>query len=173
MGPSNTMVFTAISEVLVTLPLLAAAEASGGVEVDLHKGLFIQIALFVFLMLVLKPLLFDPMLRLFEEREKRTDGAKALAREIDQKSASAQATYDTEMAKARSIANVERDKLRAEGLRAENEILSRVRVEATTTIEEGRKKTLIEADAARAELKSQSAELARAVASRVLGREVH
>ena len=167
------MVFSVISKVLVALPLLSAAEASGGVEVDLHKGLFIQIALFVFLMLVLKPLLFDPMLKLFEERERRTDGAKALERDIDEKSANAQATYDTEMAKARAVANAERDKLRAEGIRAENEILSRVRVEATTTIEEGRKKTLVEAEAARTELKNQSAELARAVASRVLGREVH
>jgi F-type H+-transporting ATPase subunit b len=167
------MVSSAISEIFVGLSSLSEAEAAGGVEVDLHKGVFIQVALFVFLMLVLKPLLFDPMLKLFEEREKRIDGAKALARDIDEKSASAQATYDAEMGKARAVANAERDKLRADGLRTENEILSRVRAEAGATLEEGRKKTHAEAEIARAALKGQSAELARSVASRVLGREVH
>jgi len=59
-------------------------------------------------------MLFDPMLKLFAEREKRIDGAKLEARKIDEKSGEALTKYDTEMGKARALANLERDKIRAE-----------------------------------------------------------
>src|SRR5689334_21072842 len=107
----------------------------GAVEVDLDLTVLGQMALFVVLMLVLKPLLFDPMLKLFEEREKRIDGAKLEAREMDKQSAGALSKYETAMAKARGEANVERDKLRAEGAKVEHEILSRVRAESAKTLE--------------------------------------
>src|SRR5258708_36677902 len=110
-----------------TLGALSAASAGGGVEVDFDVTVLGQVILFLLLLLILKPLFFDPMLRLFEEREKRIDGARLLARKIDEKSATALTTYETEMAKARTAANVERDKLRAEGLKKESEILAKVR----------------------------------------------
>src|SRR4051812_28392362 len=43
---------------------------AGGVEVDFDGSLVVQIVLFLTLMIVLRPILFDPMLKLFEEREK-------------------------------------------------------------------------------------------------------
>src|SRR4051812_5295939 len=89
--------------------------ARGAVEVDLDLTVVGQMALFVFLMIVLKPVLFDPMLKLFEEREKRIEGAKLEARKIDQQSSGALTKYESAMAKARGEANAERDKLRAEG----------------------------------------------------------
>ena len=48
-----------------------SALAEGGVNVDLDATFVVQIALFVVLLLILKPVLFDPMMRLFEEREER------------------------------------------------------------------------------------------------------
>jgi F-type H+-transporting ATPase subunit b len=143
------------------------------VNVDFHPYLVVfQIGLFVVLMLVLKPVLFDPMMKLFEEREKRIDGAKAAARKIDEKSASALSTYEAEMAKARATANAERDKLRAEGMKMENEILAKVRAATATALEEGKKKAHDEAAKVRATLQSESPVLAKDLASRVLGREV-
>ena len=163
------------SNVLLAAEGLAAgvAGAEGRITVDLDKSVFIQVALSVLLMLAVKPVLFDPMLKLFEEREKRIEGARALARSIDEKSATAQATYEAEMSKARSAANVERDKFRAEGVRAEVEILGPVRAEATLLVEEGRHKAQAEAEVARKALQGEAGELGRVLASRILGREVH
>lgn len=124
------------------------------------------------LTLALKPLLFDPMLRLFEEREKRTEGVKLAARQIDEKSATALATYDAEMAKARASANVERDAQRALGLKREQEILSKAREETAKVIEEGKQAVRAAADKARATLKSDTATLIQDVAGRALGRQV-
>ena len=105
--------------------LLAAAPQA--ISVDFDATFLVQLVLFVGLTLVLKPLLFDPMLKLFEERERRIDGAKLQARKIDEKSAGALTKYETEMAKARAAANAEREKIRAEGLKREQEILGAVR----------------------------------------------
>lgn len=156
-----------------TLGSLVSSGEGGGVEVDFDPTLLGQVALFILLLLVLKPLLFDPMLKLFEERERRIDGAKVLARKIDEKSAGALAKYEQEMQKARAAANLEREKLRAEGLKTENEILARVRATTAKVLEDGRKRMQAEAASARDALRNEAATTARELAARVLGREVH
>jgi F-type H+-transporting ATPase subunit b len=166
---SPVSVTDAFGSVLVS----AFSSAEGGVEVDFDLTLVGQIIVFIVLFLILKPLLFDPMLHLFEERERRIDGAKLLARKIDEKSASALSTYETEMAKARTSANAEREKLRNEGLKAESEILARVRGATARLMEDGRKQMQTEVQGARAALQNETGPLARELATRVLGREVH
>ena len=54
--------------------------AGGGVNLDFDATLFVQVGFIIVLWLVLKPVLFDPMLKLFEEREKRIEGAIKKAR---------------------------------------------------------------------------------------------
>jgi F-type H+-transporting ATPase subunit b len=150
--------------------LLAAAPQAITVDVDLT--FVVQLVLFVGLTLILKPVLFDPMLALFEEREKRIDGAKLLARKTDEKSAQALTKYEAEMTKARAAANAEREKIRAEGLKKEQEILAAVRAATAKALEDGKKAVHAEGAKARAALKSEAGAMAREVASRVLGREV-
>jgi F-type H+-transporting ATPase subunit b len=152
--------------------LLAAVVAPQAISVDFDATFLVVLALFVALTLFLTPVLFDPMLKLFEERERRIDGAKAQARKIDEKSASALAKYESEMAKARAVANAEREKLRAEGLRREQEILAAVRQAAGKTIDDGKRAAMAEASRVRASLAGEATKLARDLAERVLGREV-
>src|SRR5690349_1738671 len=106
---------------LVTSATSASAEG-GAVNVDLDASLVIQIAVFVVLLVVLKPLLFDPMLKLFEEREKRIEGTRHAASKEDQRSAQALAKYEGILAKAREAGNAERDQLRSSGQKREAEI---------------------------------------------------
>jgi F-type H+-transporting ATPase subunit b len=150
--------------------LLAAAPQA--ISVDFDATFLVQLVLMAGLTLVLKPLLFDPMLRLFEERERRIDGAKMQARKIDEKSASALSKYESEMARARAAANAERDKIRAEAVRREQEILGSVRESTAKTIEEGKRAAEAEAGRVRAALAAGTGALARDLATRVLGREV-
>jgi F-type H+-transporting ATPase subunit b len=159
--------------------LLAATTAASAVSavpeaitVDLDLTFVIQVILFVGLTLVLKPVLFDPMLKLFEERERRIDGAKLQARHIDEQSVTALSKYETEMAKARAVANSEREKLRAEAAKRENEILSQVRQTTTRLIEDGKRRTQEEAQRARAGLRASVSGLAGDLATKALGREV-
>ena len=151
----------------------SAASSGGGVDVDFDVTMLVQIVFFLILLAVLKPMLFDPMLKLFEERERRIEGAKLQARRTDEASAGALSKYESEMQKARASANLERDKLRAEGVKTENEILARVRAATAKTLAEGRSQIGEQVTAARATLKTDVAALAKELAGRVLGREVH
>ena len=161
---------------LLASSLHAAAAAlvvpKGGVTVDVDLTFLWPIAVLIVLMLVLPSLLFDPMLKLFEERERRIDGAKLAARKMDEASATALTRYETEMKKARSAGNSEREAQRAEGLNAENEILGKVREATTAAVTKGRLELSEEAALVRAALKAETGALAGAMASRVLGREV-
>jgi F-type H+-transporting ATPase subunit b len=152
--------------------LLLAASAPQAITVDVDWTFLVQIGLFVGLTLILKPVLFDPMLKLFEEREKRIDGAKLQARRIDEKSVTALTKYEGEMAKARAAGGLERDKIRVEAMKREQEILGAVRAATSKTLEDGKRAAQVEADRARTTLRNDATTMARDLASRVLGREV-
>jgi F-type H+-transporting ATPase subunit b len=152
--------------------LLLAAFSEQAITVDVDSTFLVQVVLFIGLTLILKPVLFDPMLKLFEEREKRIDGAKLRARRIDEKSVTALTKYEGEMDKARAAGGVDRDRIRAEAMKREQEILGAVRTATAKTLEEGKRAAQAEADRARAALKGDATSMARELASRVLGREV-
>jgi F-type H+-transporting ATPase subunit b len=142
------------------------------VVVDLDITLVAHVVLLLTLLAVLKPLLFDPMIKLFEEREKRIDGAKVQARRMDEASAGALSKYEAEMQRARAAGNAERDKLRAQGSKEEAEILGKVREATTKMLDEGRARLVAETAEVRKALVTESAVLGRQVAARVLGHEV-
>lgn len=164
------MFFTRSYDVL--LSALDASGPAGGVEVDFDWTIVGQVALFLVLFVSLKPMLFDPMLKLFEAREQRIDGARKKAREIDAKSAGALATYDTAMTKARAEGNAERERIRSQGTAAQAERLATVRATIAKQADLERHKAQDELARVRATLRAELPGLGRQAASRVLGREV-
>jgi F-type H+-transporting ATPase subunit b len=161
-----------MSLLTVSTSNLLEAAAEGAVNVDADLSLFVQLGFFVVLLLILKPTLFDPMLKLFEEREARIEGTRNQATKTDIKSAKAKAKADAIVAKGREAGTVEREALRAEGMKREAELMNVVRAETAKTLEEGRSATGADADAARKQLRLDAHALGRDMATRVLGREV-
>ena len=157
---------------LAVSTFVEAANEGSAVNVDLDASLVVQVGLFILLLVILKPLLFDPMLKLFEEREKKIEGTRREASKEDERSAKALAKYEGILAKAREAGGLERDQLRAEGVKKETEILALVRAQAASTIDEGRKTIAGEAKTARTGLDTEASALGKAIATRVLGREV-
>jgi len=146
--------------------------ASGAVNIDFDLTFVGQMVIFAALILVLKPLVFDPVLGLFEEREKRTDGAKAAAREMQQKAGELLRKYEHELEKVHRVAAEERDAIRAETARLEAEQMNEARQVAAKIINQGRERVAEEIHAIRFELGRNSERLARDIAARVLGREI-
>jgi F-type H+-transporting ATPase subunit b len=162
---------SSIASVASHLPLLSAARA--GVEVDLNPTLvLVQLVVVTGLMLVLKPVLFDPMLKLFEEREKRVEGARAEARKMDDQAADILRSYTHEIEKVTKIASEERDRVRAEAQRLEAKEMAEARQEIATVLETGRKRIAEEAKALEVTLAESQGALSKDIAARVLGREV-
>lgn len=149
-------------------PLLA----SGAIAVDFDLTFLAQMVLFSTFIVVLKPLLFDPLLRVFEERERRTEGAKREAREMDEKAGELLAHYETELEKVRREAGLERERLRAEAAKIEAQIMAEARADAARIIEEGKEKIAAEVARMRAELAAAQPALAAEIAASMLGREV-
>lgn len=149
-----------------------ASAAASGVPLDLDLTFVAQMVIFSALMLVLKPLLFDPVLNLFEERERRTDGARQEARDMQSKAGELLRQYENELERVHRVAAEERDKVRLETAKLEGEILAEARAVAGKIVEDGRKKIEEQVRAIQFELGRDSERLARDIAARVLGREV-
>lgn len=152
--------------------LLGGMSSAGGVKFDFDRTFLVQMVLFMGLILVLKPLLFDPVLRIFEQREIRTDGAKAEARRMQEEAGKLLRRYEQELEKINRVAAEEREILRGETARLEAEILGEAREVAARIVEEGREKIEKEVSSIRFDLGSQSERIATELAQRVLGREV-
>ena len=99
--------------------------AAGGVEMDFDRTMLVQMALFVLLIAVLSPLLFKPVLRLFEERERRTEGARSDARQMQDKAENLLVRYQAKLEDVKRVATQERERLRTETLQLESRILGR------------------------------------------------
>jgi F-type H+-transporting ATPase subunit b len=162
---TNTSVQTgALAELL--------SSASGGVVVDLDITFVGQIVLFILLFIALRPLLFTPMLKLFEERERRIGGSKDDARALYAEADEKMAEYEKQVTVVKQKAGEERDRIRQEGQKREQAILGKVREETNAMVDEGRARIAKERESLQVELKTISNQLARDIAGRVLGREV-
>jgi F-type H+-transporting ATPase subunit b len=146
--------------------------AAGGVNLDFDLTFVVQMVAFTALVLILKPLLFEPLLQLFEERERRTEGAKLLARKMDERAGELLTRYEQELERVRRVAGEERDLLREQGQKLEARIVAEARAAAAQLLVEGKAKLEAEKRSLQAELMGRSNQIAREIASRVLGREL-
>ena len=144
-----------------------------GMTFDFDLTFVLQMLVFASLIVVLRPLLFDPVLRVFEEREKRTEGARQAAREMQEEAGALLSRYEKELAKVQEVARQERDRSRADTARAEAELLTQARNAANQIVEAGRQRIERQRSEIEFVLGQQSERLAHSVAEAVLGRSLH
>jgi F-type H+-transporting ATPase subunit b len=142
---------------------------AGGVPLDFDRTVLLQIIVFTFLILVLKPLLFDPVLKVFALREERTEGARATARELQEKAGELLQRYEKELERVHQVAAEERELLRTETSKLEAQILNEAREVTTRLVEEGRRKIETEVNAIRFDLGKESERVAQMIVDRVSG----
>jgi F-type H+-transporting ATPase subunit b len=146
--------------------------ASGAVNLDLDATAIAQFLLFTAFVVLMKDVIFDPLLKVFDERERRTAGAIDDARDLDEKAIALKGQYDARVEEVRRDAAIDRDRLRAKMKQIESEMTDASRSAATEKLENGLGILGREAAAVRKDLDAQQAALASQIASRVLGREV-
>ncbi|MBW2507935.1 MAG: ATP synthase F0 subunit B [Deltaproteobacteria bacterium] len=152
--------------------VLSTALLSEGSIIDLDGTIWIQLVLFGIAFFLLRPLVFRPMVALFEARENAIEGSKLEALRLQDEAAAESEEFDEEMRRLRLQAGEERDRLRAEGKRLERAVLDRVREETDRQLAEADKKLAAEASKLRADMKSSIPALAQQIASKLLNREV-
>jgi F-type H+-transporting ATPase subunit b len=140
---------------------------------DFDLTFLLQMVVFATLIVVLKPLLFEPVLRVFEEREQRTEGARDSARAMQEEAGELLSRYEKELAKVHEVARQERDRIRAETAKVEAELMAQARETANRILDEGRQRTERERRQIEFALGRESERLARNMAEAVLGRSLH
>ncbi len=140
--------------------------------ISLDISILYQAILFVILWLVLNKVLFQPYLKLLEDREHKTTGAQHDCADLEYEGAQLRAQYQEKIAQAQSAgyaakgailqaAREEREKLLGEARQQAANHLERVRQEIAAAVEQERRLAGAEAAA-----------LAGDMVSKVLGRKV-
>ncbi len=152
--------------------VLFTALLSEGSIIDLDGTIWIQLGLFAVAFFVFRPLIFRPMVALFEARENAIEGAKLEALRLQDEASAESEEFEVEMRRLRLQAGEERDRLRAEGKRLERTVLERVREETDKQLDEADAKLRTETARLQAEIDQSIPVLARQIASKMLDREV-
>ena len=146
--------------------------AAGHPLIDIDLTVFVQFALFLVLFAVANKFMFKPYLALRERRKDRIEGARAEAERMSAQADAKLADYEKQLSQARSRANDEGRKVRAEAAAHEKSVTDASRTASQKALDETTAKLRAETDAARLQLLPQANTLARQIASKLLGREV-
>jgi F-type H+-transporting ATPase subunit b len=152
--------------------VLFTALLSGGSIIDLDGTIWVQLGLFAIAFFLLRPLVFRPMVALFEARENAIEGSKLEALRLQDEAAAETEEFDEEMRRLRLQAGEERDRLRAEGKRLERTVIERVREETDKQLADADQQLASEAEKLRADINASVPALANQIASKLLNREV-
>jgi F-type H+-transporting ATPase subunit b len=157
---------------LAALHAADAAAAEGGLSLipDWKFTLPVLIVLFFLLVPVLDRVLFQPLLGVLAERERRIDGARQRADQVSAQADALLASYEARVRDAREAAERERRARQDEAKRAHSERVGRERADAEQVIERTRNEIASALESARGQLRRDAEQLAREAATRLLGR---
>src|SRR5262245_61455537 len=152
-------------------PVLMLSAASGAITLDFDYTVLYQMGIFVLLMFLLEPLLFQPVLRIFALREERTEGARAKARALEERAGELLKRYEKELEQVHRVAAAEREKLRQETTALEAEILHQAREATARILEDGRRRIESEVNRIRFDLGRESEQISHRIVEKALGGE--
>jgi F-type H+-transporting ATPase subunit b len=120
---------------------------------EFNQWFFVLLANFIVLFLALNYLLFQPLSKIFKERDRATKGALDEAKSMTAKKDDAVAKMNTELAATRQKAKETSAALRDAGATQQKETMANAEAAALQQIENARKELQAEAEKARAALK--------------------
>lgn len=141
-------------------------------EISFNATLIIQLVVFLALYLLLKPLLWQPMLAVLDRRKALTSGQKQQADLEEAEILRLEGEYQEKIKATRAAAAEARGQLRAEGQQRAKELLDGAKNEAAKTVSSVRDQVATAAGQARAQLKTEAEAAAQAMTAKILGRTV-
>jgi len=136
--------------------------------IDFDATLVIQMALFLALFLIMKPLLFAPFLKVLEERHQGLEGSREDADEFESRAERALNEYEKKIRDARREASEIRDALRMQGQAEFKDLVDEAREELTAKIEGERQVISVQREDAVKQLKGRAESLATTIVGKIL-----
>ncbi len=138
---------------------------------DIDLTFFIQLGIFLFLLVVLSGTLIRPFMQVAEARHQRIHGARAEVEKLARLAEENRVAYQARLQQARAAARREREALRNAGNEEKREIVAEVRAQITHQLNQVRQEiALAEAGAGR-DLATSVEALAEDVLTRMLGKQ--
>ncbi len=100
-------------------------------SLSIDLTIVIQLIVFLFLIGLLNSFLFSPVVRLLEERKRRSVGTLEEARRLEEETLKMIEEYERKVKEAKVLAQKERARIRQEGLERKSEIIDRAREESS------------------------------------------
>jgi F-type H+-transporting ATPase subunit b len=138
--------------------------------VELNATILLQLAAFLFLLSFLSKMLFEPFLRLFEERERRIEGAQKSAGQYESLVAEKASQIDLRLGDAQREARATLVKLKEEGAKTQTKLIEQAKEEASGRVDDARAELFAATQEARSTLNAEAEAMAELIAQKVLGR---
>lgn len=152
--------------------LVTVAAGNSHPLIDIDWTIAVQAVLFFLMFVLANKLLFQPFMRLREQRIAGIDGARAEAERMNAEAEAKLVDYEQKLAVARGKAADEQRKIRAEASKHEQDVTEAGRKQAQAALDAATAKVKSETEAARAELAPRADAIARQMVKQLLGREV-
>ena len=145
---------------------------SGGSVIDLDASIFIQMGIFFVAFFILKALVFNPTMQLFDAREQAIDGAKAEAKRMQDEAVAKREHFEGELRRVSAASNEERENARLEAQKLARQLTEQARSQALATQKAAKDRLDLQAAEVRKNALAQVPAIARELTSKLLGRSV-
>lgn len=140
--------------------------------INLDHSIVYQIILFLILWVILNKILFQPYLRLLDEREKKTAGAQHDSADLEQEGARLKAHYEEKIAQAQAAGYAAKDAILQDARQQREKALTQAREEAAGTLAQVRREIALAMEQEKRLAVAEVAAVAGDMVNKVLGRRV-
>lgn len=152
-------------------PLQITVRSMGGVIIDLDGSFFIQLAIVLLVMAVLRQLVFKPYLDSLEAREAKTDRTREEAEAVKARADALAERYEATLTEARQKAVDARQSLRDDGNVRRDQAIGEARRVANAKMDAARAAIDAQYEGVRSDLKGRVDELSELIVDKVLGQQ--
>jgi len=131
-----------------------------------------QIIGFFVLLFILNRLLFKPLIKVMEERDRLTTGTLKAAEDIEKEIAEGRVSYDKKLLEARVKGGEVRSRLKGEALTEEKKVLEAAGEEVSAELSLMRDKIALEKESAIKKLSTETKSISREIAGRLIERKL-
>lgn len=155
---------------LFSIPL--GVMLSGGSPVDLDGSFFVQLGIFFIAFLILRSLVFRPVMELFDARTAAMEGSREEAKRLEADAESKREHFETQLRSVRQKSGEERQKLQGQAQQLARELTDKARHESAAALSSAKAQLDLESKNTRQKAQAEVPALARQIAEKLLGRSV-
>ncbi len=140
--------------------------------IDINSSLFIQVGLFIFLMLVLNQIFFKPFLRFLEERQEKIQGDERKASKLQEEAEQYRVQFEEGLHTGQVQALDEKGRIQEAGTQEGKLMVDTVQQEVAGEMPKIKAQIAQESQQVMTELERQQGAMAKEIAEKILGRSL-